>query len=85
MATDPILILRARSSGDAAYDDRPRWRPLRDGARWSATLTCGLCGRPATLVDHEIADDGTVSPSVECPHDGCRWHVFVKLNGWAAS
>ena len=30
---------------------------------------------------HCIADDGTVSPSLVCPHK-CGFHEFVKLCGW---
>jgi hypothetical protein len=32
------------------------------------------------VLDHEIADDGTVTPSVQCPR--CSWHESVKLDGW---
>lgn len=32
---------------------------------------------------HTIAEDGTVSPSLVCPHEGCSWHVFVRLIGWS--
>lgn len=43
-------------------------------------LRCPRCGNGAAL-DHEIADDGTVFPSVECPK-GCGFHDHVKLTGW---
>lgn len=33
-------------------------------------------------LDHEIADDGTVSPSVACPVEGCGFHELVKLEDW---
>ena len=32
---------------------------------------------------HVIADDGTVSPSVVCPRDGCDFHEFIVLDDWA--
>ena len=32
---------------------------------------------------HQIAADGTVSPSVVCPHEGCTFHEFVKLENWS--
>ena len=35
------------------------------------------------ILDHDIADDGTVSPSVICMHDGCEFHEFIVLDGWA--
>ncbi len=33
---------------------------------------------------HQIADDGTVSPSVVCDHppDGCGFHQFIILEDW---
>lgn len=37
------------------------------------------------LLDHEIADDGTVSPSVVCPWDGCGFHEFIRLLDWPAT
>jgi hypothetical protein len=58
------------------------WSPLRDGGRWSASIACPQCGVLATLTDHSIAADGTVSPSVVCPTSGCSWHVQARLLGW---
>jgi hypothetical protein len=31
---------------------------------------------------HEIKADGTVHPSIVCPHKGCSYHVMGKLMGW---
>jgi hypothetical protein len=39
-------------------------------------------GHIGSLDDHEIADDGTVSPSVVCPHVGCGFHDNIKLADW---
>jgi hypothetical protein len=39
-------------------------------------------GHIGSLSGHEIAEDGTVSPSVVCPHEGCDFHEFIKLGGW---
>jgi hypothetical protein len=60
-------------------------------------IRCGLCGNRARMRDapddpirkdgtrgHTIADDGTVMPSVVCPHQGCTWHVWVRLLDWKA-
>ena len=33
-------------------------------------------------LDHTIAEDGTVSPSVVCPESGCGFHEYVRLEGW---
>jgi hypothetical protein len=55
------------------------YRKVRNGT--SARLTCPNCGLDAEL-DHQIAKDGTVTPSVECPSDGCGFHEHVRLLGW---
>lgn len=39
----------------------------------------------AILDDHEIADDGMVTPSVICPETGCDFHEMVTLEGWNKS
>jgi hypothetical protein len=58
---------------------------------WVATMT--ESGPGAWMVDsnkhsrslmyHEIANDGTVTPSVECPIHGCGFHEYVQLADWA--
>lgn len=48
----------------------------------TALLACPN-GHIGSLSDHDIAPDGTVSPSVVCPHEGCTFHEFIKLEGWA--
>jgi len=60
----------------------PSWRGARfpDGHR-SANVACGN-GHVASLSDHNIAADGTVSPSLVCPAQGCGWHEVVRLIGW---
>jgi hypothetical protein len=45
-------------------------------------LVCCPNGHIASLTDHDIKDDGAVSPSVVCPHEGCDFHEFIKLEGW---
>ena len=54
-----------------------------DGQR-TARVACPQCGYTA-LLDHEIAADGTVTPSVICPRGDdkqCTWHANVRLAGW---
>lgn len=53
---------------------------MKDGTR-TAWFRCPN-GHYGTLTDHEIAADGTVSPSVACPEPGCTFHDMVKLDGW---
>lgn len=60
----------------------PFWiRVLRTGKPDSATVVCPS-GHVGSLLDHEIADDGSVTPSLVCPEDGCGWHEHVRLIGW---
>ncbi len=39
-------------------------------------------GHVALLTDHEIADDGTVTPSVVCDQGVCDWHEDIQLMDW---
>lgn len=39
---------------------------------------CRLSGKV-----HSIAPDGTLSPSLVCPAEGCGFHDHVRLAGWA--
>lgn len=40
-------------------------------------------GHMARLTSHQIAANGAVSPSIVCPEEGCSWHVWGRLEGWA--
>lgn len=59
------------------------WPALSDGRR-TAVAACGA-GHAYSLTGHKIAPDGTVTPSVVCPHEGCTWHEHVRLVGWRAA
>jgi hypothetical protein len=41
-------------------------------------------GHVGSLTDHQITDDGTVSPSVVCSHYGCDFHEWIILDGWTS-
>lgn len=32
---------------------------------------------------HTIANAGQVTPSLVCPNNGCDFHVWARLEGWA--
>jgi len=34
------------------------------------------------VLDHEIAEDGTVTPSVMCDREGCDFHEMIRLLDW---
>ena len=56
-----------------------------DAGRVAVYVRCPACSRLMMLSSrvHRIDALGVVSPSLVCPHSGCSWHVFVRLNGWA--
>lgn len=55
---------------------RGKWRKI-GGAIFVHCPQCNFCAS----LNHEIAVDGVVTPSVECPRD-CGFHESVKLLGW---
>ena len=48
---------------------------------WKVIVKCGN-GHIASLALHEIAMDGTVTPSLDCAEPHCDWHHNVVLDGW---
>lgn len=57
----------------------PTWTQITRDGRSLVIVTCPN-GHMAGLDDHEVADDGTVTPSLECP--SCDFHDSVKLIGY---
>ena len=50
----------------------------------TARISCPTCGHIG-LLDHEIADDGHVTPSLVCPAKDCDAHLgHAILAGWLA-
>ncbi len=50
----------------------------------TARIGCPDCGQSGIL-DHEIADDGSVTPSIQCASHGCTYHESgCVLVGWVA-
>lgn len=59
-----------------------KWQSVTEPrSRYKATVWCPACGLRIGIT-HEISDDGTLSPSLVCPHDGCDFHEWVQLTGW---
>lgn len=82
------MIVAKRSTVPALDKQLPlTWLPLKTQGGKSASFVCSN-GHDGTLLDHEIASDGTVTPSVVCngiPNgEGCSFHEMVKLEGWEA-
>lgn len=57
------------------------WKGLGTPNGRSASFTCPN-GHVGTLSDHDIAADGSVTPSVVCSYDGCDFHEYIQLEGW---
>lgn len=55
------------------------WNLWTTGKR-KVLFSCPRCNLVALLA-HEIAPDGSVSPSVQCPKEGC-FHDTIRLMGW---
>ncbi len=78
-----MIITFTRTLGDD-YNERSApqtWWPIRQGGRKSAMIVCPKCGCEAPL-DHEIAADGTITPSLVCPYEPCDFHDWGRLEGW---
>ena len=59
------------------------WSPRVVAGKRTAQLSCPNCGDSGSLCTHEIAADGTVTPSVMC--NACDYHESgLKLEGWVA-
>lgn len=58
------------------------WKEKRAVDSRFVFLSCPGCGQTASMSDHSIADDGTVTPSVVCPFE-CGFHDYVKLLDWS--
>ena len=70
----PFVFERRRN-----VEPMPAWGLEGDGV-W---IRC-KCGLVLGIDDHEIAEDGTVSPSIHHSEPGveCGWHVMAKLESW---
>lgn len=77
-----VVLPRAEKRGEARWGERGSWFPVtKSSGRRSAIIVCPGCGRAQSL-DHEIAVDGTVTPSLQCAFDSCAFHEWVRLDGW---
>ena len=58
------------------------WLRITADGTPTARMSCPGCGSAGSLVDHEISEQGNVTPSVDCTQ--CEYHeVGVVLVGWA--
>jgi hypothetical protein len=74
-----------RAPAGETWPDKGQWQrvAMEDGSA-TARISCPKCGYIG-LLDHEIADDGCVTPSIVCPNKDCDAHVGPAiLMGWLA-
>jgi hypothetical protein len=57
------------------------WQKINADGKETARVKCPQCQQWATL-DHDIAANGAVYPSLICPTNGCGFHDVVMLAGW---
>ena len=88
------MILIKKAKADDYWLSTPgQWRPgnitptgkLDDVMNRTANVSCPDCGQAASLSGHTISADGSVSPSLICPHNGCTFHDHIKLEEWRAA
>lgn len=54
----------------------------------AVVIHCPSCGKHGTIHQpgdpdrHTIDEHGNVHPSLVCPHGGCQFHEWGKLEGW---
>lgn len=72
------MIVIPRTAGSIYDGEGAAWKPSKLDGQPIVRVRCpkGHVG----ILDHSVAADGTVSPSVEC--QSCDWHVFARLEGW---
>jgi len=75
-----------KSRGPEFWENEPGpvWRGCQMDGRRAVHLKCPS-GHIGGLYNHAILKDGEVRPSVVCPEPGCTWHVWAKLEDWAAA
>lgn len=70
--------------GHADMSNRIRildWQRITSDGEETARVRCPKCQTWGTL-DHVIAPDGRVAPSVACATEGCDFHEMIWLAGW---
>lgn len=72
-----MVLLKRREAGKGEPEPGTWWLA---GDEYVG-VACPTCKAWATL-DHDVAADGTVTPSLICPYQPCTFHDMVKLEDW---
>lgn len=70
-------ILDIIKEAKAGTIQKPAWYFMGQGR---VILVC-QCGE-TMMLNHEISEDGTVSPSIWHDVPECGWHIYGKLNDY---
>lgn len=77
-----MLHVFIRAHNGARTTQPGRWWPhTRADQSLGASVSCPSCAGHAVL-EHTIAHDGTITPSIDCPFEGCDFHAHGRLEGW---
>lgn len=84
------LVVIPRAPDGVDYGGPLGWSPVNDRSGVIKASVCCPNGHLMAL-KHNVAADGTVSPSIVCTgwaggkpgeREPCDWHVFARLEGW---
>ncbi len=65
-------------SEDSSPIKKGGWKRCSNG--W-VFVCCPGCGQVARI-NHDIDNDGKVTPSLDCPTETCHFHRFAMLLDW---
>ena len=60
----------------------PCWQPVKHHQGGIIPRVVCPNGHGGFIDAHTIDATGVVTPSVECPREGCGWHANIRLLGW---
>ena len=81
MSVATVNVPRVLNFTEADVSLPPVWWRTEDG---TVLIRCGGCGLPIGIAGWDIAQDGTVHPSIHHVLPPCGWHVFARLLDWEA-
>ena len=78
------MIILEKIGVQHANDLRGKWQPITSDGKKTALIYCPKCGdfKASLAGTHEIAKDGTVTPSLICGAETCDFHEHIKLQDW---
>lgn len=79
MSIDRVHIQRTR---DGSIDPGTWYVSTGEGpCKGELWHKCPQCKKASVMVNHSVAPDGVVSPSIAC-FSPCTYHVWGTLDGW---